>query len=67
MSKIEGWIVLFKQNSCLAFSLAGCIFSFTVSQPVVAQVESDNQRLTTHIPRLSEVKFPASDTKSLLS
>ena len=67
MSKIEGWIVLPKQNSWLVLGLIGYVFSIAVGQPVVAQVESDNQKLTTPIPRLSEVRFPASNVKGLLS
>jgi len=66
MSKIKGWIVLPKQNSWLMLSLIGYIFSVVI-QPVVAQVESENQKSTSHIPRLSEVKFPATNIKGLLS
>ncbi|AFY88045.1 TonB-dependent siderophore receptor [Chroococcidiopsis thermalis PCC 7203] len=67
MSKIEGWIVLPKQNSWLVLGLIGYVFSIAVGQPVVAQVESDHQKFTTPIPRFSEVKFPASNVKGLLS
>ncbi|MDZ8110156.1 MAG: TonB-dependent receptor [Nostoc sp. DedQUE12a] len=67
MNEMKGWIFLHKQNSWLVPSLIGYIFNFAVSQPVVAQVESDNQKVTTHIPRLSEVKFPVSNIKDLLS
>ncbi|MBW4642061.1 MAG: AMIN domain-containing protein [Goleter apudmare HA4340-LM2] len=55
---MKGWIFLHKQNSWLLPSLIGYIVSFAV--PAVAQVESD-------IPRLNEVKFPATNIKSLLS
>ncbi|MDZ7960275.1 MAG: TonB-dependent siderophore receptor [Aulosira sp. DedQUE10] len=64
MSKMKGWIFLHKQNLWLIPSLIGSIFNFAVSQTVAAQ---DNQKLTTHIPRLSEVKFPASNIKGLFS
>ncbi|MBD2561568.1 MULTISPECIES: TonB-dependent siderophore receptor [Nostoc] len=67
MSKMNGWIFLHKQNLWLVPSLIGYIFNFAVSVPVAAQVESDNQKLTTDIPQLSEVKFPASNIKGLLS
>ncbi|MBD6619068.1 TonB-dependent receptor [Komarekiella sp. 'clone 1'] len=67
MSKIKGWIFLHKQNLWLLPSLIGYILNFAISQPVVAQVESDNKKLTTHIPQLSEVKFPATNIKGLLS
>ncbi|MBN3892558.1 MAG: AMIN domain-containing protein [Nostoc sp. JL31] len=61
---MKSWIFLHKQNSWLLPSLIGYIFNFAVSVPVAAQ---DNQKLTTQIPRLSELKFPASNIKGLLS
>ncbi|MGJ5632670.1 TonB-dependent siderophore receptor [Nostoc sp. CALU 1950] len=64
MSKMKGWIFLHKQNSWLLPSLIGYIFNFAVSVPVAAQ---DNQKLTTQISRLSELNFPASNIKGLLS
>jgi iron complex outermembrane recepter protein len=56
-----------KQNSWLVLSLLGYVSSIALSQPAVAQVKSAHKKSTTDIPRLSEVKFPATDVKGLLS